>query len=68
MRLLALSALALLGCKDYEALCAADDPSVTAATCWREGWRDGYVEGETDAYDLAFDDGYAACLEDYDAL
>ncbi|MDP2305268.1 MAG: hypothetical protein Q8P18_04495 [Pseudomonadota bacterium] len=66
MRLLAL--LALAGCKDYEALCSADDPSVDAATCWNKGWSAGYDDGEADAYDVAFEQGYAACLEDYDAF
>jgi hypothetical protein len=67
MRLFTLAPLLLLGCTDYEALCAANDPSVDAATCWKKGWNSGYNSGASDAYDAEFDEGYAACEEDYDA-
>lgn len=62
------AAVALLGCKDYEALCAAKDPSVTPASCWNAGWRTGFAEGEDDTYDFAFEEGYAVCLEDAGAF
>lgn len=55
---------ALAGCRDYEALCAADDPSVDAETCWRRGWARGEAEGDEDAYDTGYADGYATCEED----
>jgi hypothetical protein len=56
------------GCRDYAALCGANDPSVDAETCWNKGRVAGYNAGMEDVYASAYDSGYAACAaEDTDA-
>jgi hypothetical protein len=53
--------LLFLACRDYAALCADDDPSVTTSKCWNRGDVDGYNAGYADAYQSAFDTAAAAC-------
>jgi len=51
----------LLACKDYAALCAANDPSVDAGDCWSQGWRDGYNAAYHEAYVAARGDAEETC-------
>jgi hypothetical protein len=55
-------------CRDYQKLCAANDPSLTPEDCWNAGYDEGYSGAKNEAYNAAYDSGYAQCEEDFDAL